>query len=322
MRNIEVSIYCLAYNHERYIAQTIESIISQKTDFEFQLIIHDDASSDKTTTIIAEYAQKYPNVIVPIFQKENQYSQGISIIKNYIYPRIEGEYIAICEGDDYWSDNNKLQIQYAFLSNNQDYSAVCHAAKKINAVTGKEIAEIRPFDCDTDCDMVDAIHGLGSSVATNSCFFRKSVYQEMFRLREKLPRTGVGDYLLLVAAANCGKIRYMDSEMSVYRYGVPGSWTTKMKKSGKTTKERFLRKREYFLEALEEYIDKSFSDAIQDKLKDTRFEICLLNGNIKEVFSRYKSEYKQLSKKNKLKLYVRAIGRFFSTFKRGSNARN
>lgn len=322
MGNIKVSVYCLAYNHERFIAQTIESILSQKTCFDFQLIIHDDASSDKTAAIVAEYSKKYPKLIVPIFQKENQYSQGISIVQNYIYPKIQGDYIAICEGDDYWSNDNKLQLQYDFLSQNKNYSAVCHAAKKISAVTDEELAEIRPFNCDMDCDMIDAIHGLGSSIATNSCFFRKNVYQELFRLKERLPQTGVGDYLLLVAAANCGKIRYIDKNMSVYRYGVPGSWTTKMKKSGKANKEHFLRKQEFFLEALEKNIDKSFSNEVQDELEATRFEICLLDGNIKEIFSQYKSNYMKLSLKHKLKLYVRAMINCVSSFKRGSNAKN
>lgn len=322
MENIKVSVYCLAYNHERYIAQTIESILSQKTCFDFQLIIHDDASSDKTAEIVAEYAKKYPKTIVPIFQKENQYSQGISIIQNYIYPKIQGDYVAICEGDDYWSNDNKLQLQYDFLSENKNYSAVCHAAKKINAVTDEEIAEIRPFNCDMDCDMIDAIHGLGSSIATNSCFFRKNVYQELFRLKASLPRTGVGDYLLLVAAANCGKIRYIDKNMSVYRYGVPGSWTTKMKKSGRANKKEFLRKQENLLEALEKNIDKSFSNTVQEELAANRFEICLLNGDIKEIFSRYKRNYMQLSLKCKLKLYVRVMANCFSSFKRGSNAKN
>ncbi|WP_440953189.1 glycosyltransferase family 2 protein [Methanococcoides sp. FTZ1] len=116
-----VSICCITYNHEKYIREAIESFLMQETDFPFEILIHDDASTDNTASIVREYSEKYPNIIKPIFQKKNQYSQGVKINLTFNYPRAKGKYIAICEGDDYWTDPKKLQIQVAFLEENPDY---------------------------------------------------------------------------------------------------------------------------------------------------------------------------------------------------------
>ena len=123
MRNeqIKLSIMCTAYNHEKYIRQTLEGFVMQKTDFAFEAIVHDDASTDGTAAIIREYAQKYPSIIKPIFQRQNQYSQGVNLDRDIIRPCILGEYIAHCEGDDYWIDPLKLQKQVDFMEANPEY---------------------------------------------------------------------------------------------------------------------------------------------------------------------------------------------------------
>lgn len=125
---IVVSINTLAYNHEKYIAQCIEGILMQKTNFAFELLIHDDASTDNTAGIIREYEKKYPNIIKPIYQSENQYSKKIKISITHQYPRAKGKYIALCEGDDYWIDENKLQMQVDFLEENPEYGMCFHGA--------------------------------------------------------------------------------------------------------------------------------------------------------------------------------------------------
>lgn len=110
-----VSVRCITYNHEPYIAQAIDGFLMQKTDFPFEVIIHDDASTDKTADIIREYERKYPLIIKPIYQTENQYSKRNGSIAKAIDPKLKGKYIAFCEGDDYWIDPNKLQMQVDFL---------------------------------------------------------------------------------------------------------------------------------------------------------------------------------------------------------------
>jgi len=123
-KNVLVSICCVTYNHVEYIRDTLESFLMQKTDFPIEILIHDDASTDGTVEIVKEYERKYPEIVKPIFQKENQYSQGIGISATYQYPRARGKYIAICEGDDYWTDPNKLQKQVDFLENNTEFGLV------------------------------------------------------------------------------------------------------------------------------------------------------------------------------------------------------
>src|SRR5690554_5452407 len=111
-----VSICCITYNHEHYIEDALKGFLIQETDFPFEILIHDDASTDRTAEIIREYEARYPRLIKPIYQTENKYSQGIKISPTYNFPRAKGEYIAMCEGDDYWIDEHKIKKQYELIS--------------------------------------------------------------------------------------------------------------------------------------------------------------------------------------------------------------
>ena len=115
MNNPLVSICCITYNHDNYIRDALEGFIMQKTDFEFEIIIHDDASTDLTATIIREFENNHPDVFTCIYQKENQWSKGIKPSPTYVWPKAKGKYIALCEGDDYWTDLYKLQKQLVFF---------------------------------------------------------------------------------------------------------------------------------------------------------------------------------------------------------------
>lgn len=119
-----VSISCITYNHENYIEDALIGFLIQETDFPFEVLIHDDASTDKTAKIIRKYEKKYPSIVKPIYQKENQHSKGIKPNRVYNFPRAKGKYIALCEGDDYWIDPYKLQKQYDILENNPNYGLV------------------------------------------------------------------------------------------------------------------------------------------------------------------------------------------------------
>ncbi|MBP9792979.1 MAG: glycosyltransferase [Flavobacterium sp.] len=119
--NIVVSVICHTYNHENFIREAIDGILLQKTNFDIEVIIHDDASTDKTREIIEDYHLKYPSLIKPIYQTENKFSQKLNISANFTYPVAKGKYIALCEGDDYWTDENKLQKQVDFLKQNTEY---------------------------------------------------------------------------------------------------------------------------------------------------------------------------------------------------------
>lgn len=132
-QEIVISICCLSYNHGPYIANALDGFMMQETDFSFEVLIHDDASTDHTTEIIKKYERDYPGIVKPIYQSENQWSKGargISVTHNF--PRAKGKYIAICEGDDYWTDPLKLQKQVDFLESHPDYTLCCGGFTSVN----------------------------------------------------------------------------------------------------------------------------------------------------------------------------------------------
>ena len=140
--DILVSVLCITYNQISYIRQCIDSLLMQKTNFKYEIIIHDDCSTDGTSGLVKEYSQKYPDLIVPIIQSVNQYQNGIkSIIASFMLPKVRGKYIAVCEGDDYWTDSLKLQKQVDVLENNPNVYMVYTA---FNTVDENSEIIIRP----------------------------------------------------------------------------------------------------------------------------------------------------------------------------------
>lgn len=139
-KNVKVSICCLTYNHAPYIRECLGGFLMQKTDFPIEIIVHDDASTDGTQEILREYASKYPDLFHLILQTENQYSKGVNVSLEYLLPKVQGEYIAFCEGDDYWTDPNKLQKQADVLDAHPDYSLCCHHTKQFMQQT-KQLCE-------------------------------------------------------------------------------------------------------------------------------------------------------------------------------------
>ena len=126
-----VSVLMITYNHEKYIRQAIEGILNQNVNFTYEFLIHDDASTDNTAEIIQEYAQKHLDLIHPIYQSKNQYSQGVDVSK-FNRERARGKYMASCEGDDYWTDPLKLQKQIDFLESHPEYIGCAHNVRVIN----------------------------------------------------------------------------------------------------------------------------------------------------------------------------------------------
>jgi glycosyltransferase involved in cell wall biosynthesis len=151
MENINkplVSICSLTFNHEAFIRDCLDGFVMQKTNFTYEILIHDDASTDKTQTIIKEYQSKYPDLIKPILQKENQFSKGVKGINGkYNFSRSQGKYLALCEGDDYWTDPYKLQKQVDYMEANPEVVLTHHLYKNID-LDGKIISESKnPLPC-------------------------------------------------------------------------------------------------------------------------------------------------------------------------------
>lgn len=211
-----VSIICTVYNHEPYLRQCLDGFVMQQTNFPFEIIIHDDASTDESAKIISEYADEYPNLFVPILQKENQYSKGVKIGITFMYPIAKGKYIAECEGDDYWTDPLKLQKQVDFLEANPEYSMCFHKSK-----IHKEVE----LDCALRVDMIETRDYTGNElvgnwiVPTASIMFRKECLTYPIKNREKLIN---GDLPLVLSCCAMGKVRGFSDCMSVYRIQVSG----------------------------------------------------------------------------------------------------
>lgn len=223
MKDVKVSIFCLAYNHRDYIEDAIKGFLMQETQFPFQIVIHDDASTDGTTEIIQKYAARYPDLIIPIIQKENQYSkQPHGWINNYVRPYLSGTYVAQCEGDDYWTDKTKLQKQFDFMETHQEYSACTHGGKVLNEST-KTFSDYHSFPFTGTITATQIILGDGALFLTNSIFYRKAAYRNHPYFKQICP---IGDYPQIIWLALNGKIFYMDEIMSVYRVNAKGSWTT------------------------------------------------------------------------------------------------
>ena len=138
-----VSICSITYNHAPYIRQCLEGFLMQKTSFPFEIIINDDCSTDGTTEIIQEYAEKYPDIIKPIFHDENQYLKGVrGMFATFCYPRAQGKYIALCEGDDYWIDPLKLQKQVDILEKSPHVTMVYTGFRTVNMSSNEYSSEV------------------------------------------------------------------------------------------------------------------------------------------------------------------------------------
>jgi glycosyltransferase involved in cell wall biosynthesis len=135
-----VSICTIAYNHAPFIRQCMDGVLMQKTSFPVEFLIHDDASADETADMIREYETSFPDVIKAIYQTENQFSKGAQIWAKYLFPKARGKYIALCDGDDYWTDPLKLQKQVDFLETHPDY-AMCGGKYRTTIMGQNEIHE-------------------------------------------------------------------------------------------------------------------------------------------------------------------------------------
>jgi len=218
---VQVSIYCLAYNHEKYIRKTLEGFVNQKTNFRYKVIIHEDASTDSTPEIIREYEEKYPDLFDVIYQTENQYSQGAYIFYDYMLPRHEGKYVAYCEGDDHWCDENKLQEQYDALENNPD-AAVCWHRVGLITEAGEPAEGSYPVaKLDTgklsSSAFVDVV--CSDFFQLSSFFCRKEAYFAFFDCpADYVQESDVGDIpLALFSGVYLDAVYFIDKVMSSYR---------------------------------------------------------------------------------------------------------
>ncbi|WP_304757311.1 glycosyltransferase [uncultured Muribaculum sp.] len=208
-----VTICCITYNHAAYIRECLNGFLMQETNFKFEVVIHDDASTDETQSIIKEYCEKYPNVFSPIFQHVNQYSKGIkSIIQTFCVPQFRGKYIAMCEGDDYWIDPYKLQKQVDFLESHPDYGMCYTKVKRFVQKNNKFIDEWGGPNETMDKLLIE------NTIPTLTAVFHKAIYYNYLTEIHPSKRGWLmGDYPIWLYFAQNSKIKFINETTGVYR---------------------------------------------------------------------------------------------------------
>lgn len=205
-----VTIKCITYQHVNFIREAIDGFLMQETTFPVEILIHDDASTDGTADIVREYQAKYPHLIRTVLQTENQWSKGIKP-RRFLDPLVRGEFVALCEGDDYWTHPRKLQLQVELLENSPDTSLVFHNAWVSNDNSKDDYFQCRGFDRE-EATLRDIIEREWF-IATGSIVHRRN-NKTFDRL---LNFSFGGDFVLLLSAAAQGPLRYIDKGWSVYR---------------------------------------------------------------------------------------------------------
>lgn len=207
-----VSIRCITYNHEKYIRDALEGFVMQKTNFKFEAIVHDDASTDNTAAIIREYAEKYPDIIKPIFETENQYSKHDGSLTRIVNTACKGKYIAYCEGDDYWTDPNKLQKQVDLMESNPNCTLCYHACKNIY----EDENIYYPFG-ETVKETYNRVNILSYPFQTATVLLKKEVLTSDIYRKAIATQCSSGDILIFLSASTLGAIKGINEQMSVYR---------------------------------------------------------------------------------------------------------
>ena len=267
-----LSIVCITYNQEQYIKETIEGFLNQKTNFPIEIIIHDDASRDETPKILKKYADADSRIKL-ILQTENQYSKGVRIWSKYCFPICRGKYIALCEGDDYWTDPLKLQKQVDFLEENDDYSLCMHTVQRYNQQTNIFTPENEWLGTSTLKDIL-----LQNITYTNAVVFRYN-----FEAPKWYDESPVGDWPLFVILAKKGKIMKLNETMGVYRIHNEGVWS-KLSEIRKIENDIIIYK--LFIDNLE--LEKEDFKALNDKYKKAKKKLR------KFKFRKFKNKLKKI----------------------------
>lgn len=206
-----VSIRCLVYNHEPYLRRCLDGFVMQKTNFRFEAIVHDDASTDGSAVIIREYAEKYPDVIKPIYETENQYSKRDGSLSMIMDEACRGKYIAMCEGDDYWTDPLKLQKQVDFLESHPEYGLCYAKARSYDQRAGRFKGEIGSY-C---AGFVEFLESKGS-IPTLTVMYKAEYLKGYYDFVDG-KRWLMGDAPLWLYIAYNSKIHFFDEVVAVYR---------------------------------------------------------------------------------------------------------
>lgn len=253
----KVAIKCLVYNHEPYLRECLEGFVMQQTDFPFVAIVHDDASTDRSADIIREYAAKYPDIIYPIYETENQYSKkdgSLTRIMDAAIAATGADCIALCEGDDYWTDPYKLQKQVEYMETHQECVICAHNAYRYHEKTQDiDLFSSPQFSC---IYRIEDVIEKEWFVPTASIIYRQETYLQHYPMKSFFN----GDYSLqLHLLSKSGYMYYFSDIMSVYRLQESGVSNIPL--------EEMNSRIEQLLEYMDTYTDFKYHLSIQKKKK-------------------------------------------------------
>ena len=220
-----VSICCAAYNHEPFIAEAIEGFLMQQTSFPVEILIHDDASTDRTAAIVRSYEARYPWLIRPIYQCENQYSKKVHVA-HLNYTRASGRYIALCEGDDAWTHPLKLEKQIGLMGKHPECQISFHCAPRIDYARNGQRKMIGMYGkTNRIVPIEEVIVKRYGTIPTASCVVSTDAIKQFTAFSCARPYLTLGDiYMQIIASLNGGAL-YLNEPMSLYRARTEGSWT-------------------------------------------------------------------------------------------------
>ena len=260
-----VSICCITYNHEDYIAQTLDGFLMQETDFDFEILVHDDASTDTTADIIRYYELNNPQKIKPIYQIENQHSKGIrSSVLNF--QRARGEYIAICEGDDYWTDPRKLSIQIDQMRKHPNCDISFHPVSIIDEGLNNPLKRHR-----SQKPLYVKLHPLekvieagGGFMPTASIIMTSRMLPSLIDVPEFL-HGAAGDYYWQIVSSVRGGALYINRDMAVYRRNSASSISLTISKSEESLFRRY-RSQIKFLIGMDDSLHKEYHRSFRKRI--------------------------------------------------------
>ena len=292
INTIEVTVGCICFNQEKYIRKTLDGFVRQKTNFNYEILIHDDASTDNTANIIREYQKKYPEKFVTILQDQNQHKLGKKITSEFIFPNAGGKYLALCEGDDYWTDEFKLQKQYDIMEKNPNCSICTHKIIKVREDGQETNVQFPPIKIEPGiiCSEEYIVLRLKSWMFQTCSYFVRTEYVR--ELIEEKPDfytlSPVGDLPLELYLMTKGNLYYIDKVMSHYRLKSDTSVTKRDGSDISRTKKRNDRI-VASLEKYNQYTRNKYDGQIKDYISELRdsefFTKSMLECSYKDILS-------------------------------------
>lgn len=286
---VYISCICITFNHELYIRDALDSMLAQVSDYKFEIIVHDDLSTDKTRDILIDYRQRYPSIIKLILQDENQYSKGNKITPIAV-SHAKGDYISLCEGDDYWICAEKIDYQAKLLMKNSHVNICFSAALAINNHGYKSILSMHGKHEKT-LKTSQIIPEVGSYMPTASLFIRKEVFDFLPEWFDSVP---VGDYYLQVLASYPYGAIFSPKVFSVYRLNSIGSWSEKRMSFDEDKAIQDLEDRSIYLDNLNVYLNDNFKKEVS--LLKNKYILMEIKRSINlGAYMFYKKVYKSLT---------------------------